>query len=115
MLAFRVAEMHERLLLGFVDSTSDAACLLKGSLGFWSDRSQSLKSFQRQSGNELRVTESLVITTVPKELTSIFQEKPDIFVTDSGFTGKLRPISVTSAVQRDDEVVDWFGLGRDLT
>lgn len=115
MAGTRVTKVHKRLFLGLIDPTSSLASLLECCLCFRGSRGQSLQGRRWQSRNELGITETLVVTAVTKELNGIFQKEAKVFRADICLLGKAGPVPIAGTVEGDDEVVDRFGFGRDLT
>lgn len=115
MAGARVTEVHQGLFLGLINPTPSLASLLESCLSLRGSRSQSLQGRRWQSWNELGVTEALVVAAVAKELDGIFQEKAKVLRADICLLRKAGPVSVAGTVKGDNEVVDRFGFGRDLT
>lgn len=114
MAAFRVTQMHKRLVSCLIDSAAGAVGLLKGCLCLRCYGGQRLKRGNRQARDKLRVTKPLVVTAIPKKLSSVLQEEAKVFVADFCLLGETGPVSITGFVEGDDKIVDRLRLRGDL-
>lgn len=64
--------------------------------------------------DELGITESLVVATVSKELSCVFEEEPEIFLANLGLLSQTAPIAIAGSVESEDKVIDRLGFGGDL-
>jgi len=79
------------------------------------DFAQGSDLFRGQTRNELGITKRLIVASVAKELSSIMQPLVHLLVIESGLRLELRVVTIAVLVQADDEVVERFRLGRDLS
>lgn len=101
------SKMHDGRVRGAEDSSIGSLVEL---VGFQRGGSQGRHTLLATSGNELGVTEALVVASVAEEHDSILEESGHLFLVDASLHSESSPVASRGVVEGNNEVIDGLRL-----